>query len=458
MVEAWVGPDAFRKGVLAYLAAHEWGNATAADLWNALSSAAGKDVGRMMATFLDQPGVPLVTVESIDGRRVRLRQTRFANHGVVAPATTWQIPVGLKYEAGGRVRTQSVLLTSARQDVVLDGAGPVRWVHPNVDEIGYYRWSVPTPVLHAIALGGQQTLGVRERVGFIGNASALLDAGALRGDEYLRLLAPFARDPEPEVVGAMIASLGKVKAAFVTPDVEPAFAGYVRRLLQPALERFGRARRDGEPEAVSLLRPQLLLWLGRDGNDPAVIEHAAAVAQAYMIDPASADPSVAGVALQLRALRGDRALFDEYRRRVETAAIPAERQRFLGGLGYFREPALVDEALRYTVGGKLRPQEVFTIPFGVASSVANDGRTYRFYTENYEVIQKTLPPMFLTFMPRIAAGCSNDRVAAARTFFAAPGRAVPGMDKEMEKVAEAVKDCAALRAREGTAVTAYLRR
>jgi hypothetical protein len=32
------------------------------------------------------------------------------------------------------------------------------------------------------------------------------------------------------------------------------------------------------------------------------------------------------------------------------------------------------------------------------------------------------------------------------------------MDKEMAKVSEAVKDCAALRAREGAAVAVYLRR
>ena len=63
----------------------------------------------------------------------------------------------------------------------------MRWVHPNVDEVGYYRWNVPTPMLHAIAEGAERTMTVRERVGFIGNASALLDAGALRGDEYLRL-------------------------------------------------------------------------------------------------------------------------------------------------------------------------------------------------------------------------------------------------------------------------------
>ena len=60
MVEAWVGPEAFRKGVLDYLAAHEWKNASAADLWRALGKAAGKDVGGVLATFLDQPGIPLV--------------------------------------------------------------------------------------------------------------------------------------------------------------------------------------------------------------------------------------------------------------------------------------------------------------------------------------------------------------------------------------------------------------
>jgi alanyl aminopeptidase len=456
MVEAWVGREAFRKGVLDYLAAHEWKNATAADLWGALSKAAGgKDVGGMLATFLDQPGVPFVTVDAIDGSRVRLAQKRFSNHGVTAPATVWQIPVSLKYEVGGKVRSRTVLLDRAAQDVVLEGKAA--WVHPNVEEMGYYRWNVPAPVLLALAEGGPRTMTPRERVGFIGNASALLDAGALRGDEYLRLLPPFASDPEPDVVVAVIGALGKIKNAFVTAELDPAFAGYVRRTLQPALERFGKARRDGEAEAVSLLRPQLLLWLGRDGRDPAVLEHASAVAMAYMSDPGSADPSLVGVALQLHAMRGDRALFDQYRQRAEAATVPADRQRFLGALGYFRDPALVEEALRYTIEGKLRPQEVFAIPFGVATSVANDGRTYRFFIENYDAVQKKLPPMFLAFMPRIATGCSEERVASARTFFADPRRAAPGMDKEMAQVAEAVKDCAGLRAREGTAVAAYLR-
>ena len=35
-----------------------------------------------------------------------------------------------------------------------------------------------------------------------------------------------------------------------------------------------------------------------------------------------------------------------------------------------------------------------------ARSVANEARPYRFFTENYDAVQKKLPPMFLAFMPR----------------------------------------------------------
>src|SRR5262249_43321615 len=120
MFEAWLGPEAFRKGIRDYLSAHEWGNATATDLWSALSKAAAKDVGRPMETFLDQAGVPLVSAELVDhGKAVRLTQRRFLSAGVVAPPTVWQIPVTLKYTDGGPMQTKTVLLTQHEQEFKL---------------------------------------------------------------------------------------------------------------------------------------------------------------------------------------------------------------------------------------------------------------------------------------------------------------------------------------------------
>lgn len=45
MVRALIGDDALRKGLKAYFAAHQYGNATGADLWAALGEASGIDVG-----------------------------------------------------------------------------------------------------------------------------------------------------------------------------------------------------------------------------------------------------------------------------------------------------------------------------------------------------------------------------------------------------------------------------
>jgi alanyl aminopeptidase len=62
MTEAWLGPDVFRAGLRGYLQRHEWGNATADDLYAALArrAAAATSPG-VMRSFTDQIGVPSST-------------------------------------------------------------------------------------------------------------------------------------------------------------------------------------------------------------------------------------------------------------------------------------------------------------------------------------------------------------------------------------------------------------
>jgi aminopeptidase N len=57
MFEAWMGPEVFRKGVNDYLKAHAWKNAVAADFWDALSKASGRDVAGALQGFIAQPGL-----------------------------------------------------------------------------------------------------------------------------------------------------------------------------------------------------------------------------------------------------------------------------------------------------------------------------------------------------------------------------------------------------------------
>jgi aminopeptidase N len=457
MFEVWLGPETFRNGVLDYIATHRSGSAEAADLWEALSKASGKDVRGAMGTFIEQAGVPLVSAEILPDGRVRLSQRRFLNYGNAAPdGRLWKIPVAMKYSDGSAIRVERVLLRDSSMVVSLPGGRAPAWLHPNAGEIGYYRWQVSPEQLETLSRSPAAIMDPRERVGFLANASGLLDAGAIHADEYLKLLGRFVDDPSPDAVDAAVNALEEVRLAFITPELAEPFARYVRATFRPALERYGTVRAEGEDPAISRLRPDLLLWLGDAGQDARALDFADSLARRYMADASSVDPSLVTAALDLHATRADRARFDELRRRFESARAPAERRRYLDALGYVRDPKLVDAALDYALHGPLQSQEVIRIPSLVGRSPAFRHVPFHWLTANYDTVMAKIPQMYAILVMYFAEGCSDAILEEAKAFYAAPGRLPPGMDRELAKVADDTKDCVGLRAREQTRLAAYL--
>ena len=53
----------FQKAVNAYIEKFKYGNARAEDFWGTLTTVTGKPVDKVMASFVDQAGLPLVSVE-----------------------------------------------------------------------------------------------------------------------------------------------------------------------------------------------------------------------------------------------------------------------------------------------------------------------------------------------------------------------------------------------------------
>jgi cytosol alanyl aminopeptidase len=202
MIEQWVGADKFREGVLDHLRANAWGNATSTDFWAALSRHAPKEVTASLESFVELPGIPIVTVEPLGGNRVRLSQRRFVSSGEAA-SQLWQIPVAMRYSDGRGSRTSTFLLDRASKVVTLEGARP-GWIFPTANGAGYYRWTMPAADMAALAATATSALTPKERVAFVGNASALFRGGVMRGDVYLDALSRFSNDPDPQVINAVI--------------------------------------------------------------------------------------------------------------------------------------------------------------------------------------------------------------------------------------------------------------
>jgi alanyl aminopeptidase len=455
MTEQFIGEDAFQRGVRRYIRDHAWGNAVGADLFDALSQAADADLQPLLSSFLDQPGFPLIRVDVADGGMLTVSQQRFANHGVEITPQQWTVPVRLKISDGENVQTKVVLLD--RESKRVEVPGRVDWVMPDQGGASYYRWIVPVDMMTRIASDPAGTMTARERARFLSNARALLTAGEISGDEYLALAASYAATPEADIVSAVIEDLKGLRAAFVTDELVDEYAAYVRRALGPARDRYGLEPRADDPEGVAAIRPGLISMLGDDGRDPEVRAYCRAQAERLLADPNSVDASIAGAVLGVAAVDGDRARYELFRGRYEAAKVPTEKSRYLSALGRFEDPALQEETLAYVLTGEVRPTDTWQVVAGLFKTEAGRERVYRWMTEHYDELAARVPSEFTSYFPYFVSGCSEQRLEAARRFFADPAHRVDGTEANLSKVSDQISDCVNLREREGPAVSAYLR-
>ena len=465
MFEGWLGRDKFRAGVLEYLKAHEWKNAEGKDLWGALGHASGDNIDAAMSSFLDQAGVPIVSVQPLGGGRVRIAQRRFLTVGEVPRGgRPWRIPVILRYPGPEGLHTRRAWLTGAQSVVDLGVKRTPAWIEPNAGASGYYRWQVPDAMLDSLA-EARSRLDPRERIDLIYNVTAQLQGGLLHGDRYLGLLSRFADDRSPEVTRAALEALNDVRVPLATPRAESVFPAFLRGTFAPAVARFGMRPRAGEPASVSLMRPALLRLLGDAGGDTRVLAYAESLSRAYRRDPASVPASLVETGIVLGALRGDRAQYEDYRRRFETTRVPIERQLYLGGLGSFRDPTLRTAALDYALSGPLRPQETLMIPAAMASnSLGSDARSgliypdpiVRWMFDHFTQLEAKLPPNFATRIMGLGVGCSQDRLRALRTYFKEPSHRVLGGEATLARLSDAIEEGAALHERESARAERWL--
>jgi hypothetical protein len=192
-----------------------------------------------------------------------------------------------------------------------------------------------------------------------------------------------------------------------------------------------------------------------DGHDEALVARGQELTKRYLADPKSVDPTLIESSLRLAAATNDTSLYSECRHRFEAAKLPTDRRRFLGALGYFRDPKLVDETLRYTIEGPLHPQELLAGFSGYDTPELQE-KVWQWAQKNYDTIASRIPPFYRVYLVYFAGGCSRERLEAAKVFFDQPEHAPPGTPQEFAKLQSQVSMCVSLREREGERVARML--
>ena len=458
MFEQYVGPEVFRRGVQAYLRRYADGNATAKDFLAAISEAAGKDVATPFSTFLDQAGLPLVTfkVSCNSGKgHIDLSQARFVPLGAAQtppPPQTWQIPVCVRTEAG-----QSCTLLTERAGA-MDLATCPRWVLPNAGASGYYRAALEEEQAARLS-ASVASLSAPERMLFFSDTVAAAQAGALELPRAFELARALARDKDRHVVETLLPAVAFVEnRGIVDEEVLPKYAAWVRANFGDRARSLGFAEKKGDPEDTRLLRPPLLMLAGDEGQDERLRSAARPVANRWLADHRAVSPELATAALFLAAISGDAALYDILHGAAKAEKDRVERQRILGAMGDFRDPALVRRGFQIALSDEFDPRESIQLVWGPSHARQSREAALEFVQANFDAIVQRMPRDFGAKMAEVADGfCDERHVQILEDFFRPRVRRYPGGDRRYAQAVEQVRQCAAFRAKATPALLAWLR-
>jgi hypothetical protein len=88
---------------------------------------------------------------------------------------------------------------------------------------------------------------------------------------------------------------------------------------------------------------------------------------------------------------------------------------------------------------------------------AGRDRVVAWIESRFDELAARVPAETVAALPRFGSGCSRARFDELAAFLAEEKRAVPGTERRIESVRDAVDDCVRLREAQGEAVGAYLR-
>jgi len=400
MLEAFLGPEAFRAGLRKYMLEFGGANAQGADLWRHLGDSAARPVERIMTQWVTQAGHPVVHVQWLGNGRLRLRQERFRllpDAKTPAPATLWDIPMVLRWKDSAGTHEVPHLLDSAQTDVTLPVQGELRWLHANAGDVGFYRTD-PDPGLVASLAKGLGDLPASERVGLLRDQWGLLRSGVVPPSGVFQLLAATMRNQPHYAVADLAVGIARETERLLETLADDvalrSYRAWVGRTFQPALQAVGTEAKPGEHPSQGVLRAALMRAVAGIARDPGAVRAVIALADHERADAASVDPNLAGTVVGLAAQSGNAERFElhkaTYLARREAKRSPQEADRYLGSLAAFRAPALVGQALGLLLDGTVPKQSIGPILAGMLREPHAQLQAWAHVQQHWEMLRKEL--------------------------------------------------------------------
>jgi len=343
MLEAYVGEDAWRRGVRAYMREHAYGNTASSDLWRQVERAAAKPVTAIAKDFTLQPGVPLIRVgEPVckgGSMTVALSQGEFSRDQPERKPLSWRVPV-IAQAAGGKAPART-LVTGGKGSLTLPGCGPVV---VNAGQSGYYR-TLYSQAGFAQLVGQFAALAPIDQLGMLSDTWSLGMAGLQPAANILDLAEATPAGADPQVWALVARSFGSLHAMYGEDKAGRArLDAYAVKRLAPVMAQIGWTAQAGEPTSHANLRAQLIGTLSHLG-DQATIDEARRRYAAMGTDPSAVPGALRKTIMAVVAEHTDAAGWEALRRAAQAEKSPMIKDAMYSLLASSDDRALAERAL-----------------------------------------------------------------------------------------------------------------
>ncbi|MFD1419644.1 M1 family metallopeptidase [Lactiplantibacillus songbeiensis] len=431
MARALVGDAALRKGLKAYFKAHQYGNATGADLWAALGDASGMNVGAIMNSWLEQPGYPVVSASVVDGQLTISQQQFFIGDGQ-DQGRQWQIPLNSNYQAAPAILADTSATLGDYAQLRADNGQPFRL---NVGNNSHFIVKYDQTLLDDI-LANLDNLTAIDQLQLLQDLRLLAEGRQISYASIVPLLTRFAGSHSTVVNDALYRVAGDLKK-FVTPDSneEKALQGLYDHLSAAQVARLGWTPQAGESNDDQLTRPYVLsAALYAKNSDAVAAAHKLFTANRDRLATLSADTRVFVLRNEVQNF-GSADLFNDLLAASKQTADASFKADIAAALTSTPDDKLIATLIeKFEDAETIKPQDLRAWFRGVLANHAGQQAAWDWIRNDWSWLEATVggDMEFTTYITVIAGVFRTaDRLAEFKAFFE-PKLNTPGLTREIQ--------------------------
>lgn len=431
MVRALLGDDAMRRGLKNYFAAHQYGNATGADLWQALGEASGMNVGQIMESWLEHPGYPVVEVKVEDGKLMLSQQQFFIGDGE-EKGRLWQIPLNANYNQAPAIFSEQSLVLGDYAQLRKQNGRPFRI---NVGDNSHVIVKYDETLLNDI-LDHLDELGAIDQLQLLQDLRLLAEGRQISYAQIVPLLSRF-KDSRSGIVNEMLYHVANSLKNFVQPaaKTERQLQQLFDQLSVKQVQRLGWLSQKGESNDDQLTRP-IVLSAALYAQNSDAIKQAQALFDQYQDHLADLPADVRGLVLANEVKNyGSQELFDTLLADYQKTADAGFKQDICAALTKTQDDQLIAQLIdRFKDADTIKPQDLRAWFRGVLANDHGQQAAWDWIQQEWSWLEKTVGgdmefPTYITVISRIFK--TAQRLAEFKRFFT-PKENDPMLKREIQ--------------------------